>query len=50
MYVIRFAGSLEFGEKTKDVIDTAQRIVKRMAKDSIDSGRRPSGLCGAGNK
>lgn len=27
---------------------TAQRLVQRMKKDSIHSGRRPSGLCGAG--
>lgn len=26
---------------------TAQRLVQRMMKDSIHSGRRPSGLCGA---
>lgn len=26
---------------------TAQRLVQRMKKDSIHSGRRPSGLCGA---
>ena len=27
---------------------TALRVVQRMKRDSIHSGRRPSGLCGAG--
>lgn len=27
---------------------TALRIVQRMKKDSLHSGRRPTGLCGAG--
>lgn len=46
---MRFANRLEFGEKTHEVSMTAQRLVQRMKKDSIHSGRRPSGLCGAGN-
>lgn len=44
---MRFATKLEFGEKTHEVSMTAQRLVQRMMKDSIHSGRRPSGLCGA---
>lgn len=44
---MRFASRLEFGEKTHEVSMTAQRLVQRMKKDSIHSGRRPSGLCGA---
>ena len=44
---MRFANRLEFGEKTHEVSMTAQRLVQRMKKDSIHSGRRPSGLCGA---
>lgn len=44
---MRFATKLEFGEKTHEVTMTAQRLVQRMMKDSIHSGRRPSGLCGA---
>lgn len=44
---MRFATKLEFGEKTHEVTVTAQRLVRRMMKDSIHSGRRPSGLCGA---
>lgn len=44
---MRFANKLEFGEKAHEVSMTAQRLVQRMMKDSIHSGRRPSGLCGA---
>lgn len=44
---MRFATKLEFGDKTHEVSMTAQRLVQRMMKDSIHSGRRPSGLCGA---
>lgn len=44
---MRFATKLDFAEKTHEVSMTAQRLVQRMMKDSIHSGRRPSGLCGA---
>lgn len=44
---MRFANKLEFGDKGHEVSMTAQRLVQRMMKDSIHSGRRPSGLCGA---
>lgn len=44
---MRFANRLEFKEKTHEVSMTAQRLVQRMKKDSIHSGRRPTGLCGA---
>lgn len=47
MYILRFAGQLEFGSKTQQVANTALRLVQRMKRDSIHSGRRPSGLCGA---
>uniref|UniRef100_A0A0K8TND5 B-related factor 1 n=1 Tax=Tabanus bromius TaxID=304241 RepID=A0A0K8TND5_TABBR len=47
LYVMRFASKLEFGDKTHDVATTALRVVQRMKKDSIHSGRRPTGLCGA---
>lgn len=49
IYIMRFANRLEFADKTHEVSMTAQRLVQRMKKDSIHSGRRPSGLCGAGN-
>lgn len=44
---MRFSTKLEFGDKTHEVTMTAQRLVQRMCKDSLHSGRRPSGLCGA---
>ncbi|CAK9817721.1 Transcription factor IIIB 90 kDa subunit [Anthophora quadrimaculata] len=44
---MRFANKLEFGDKTHEVSMTALRVVQRMKRDSIHSGRRPSGLCGA---
>ncbi|RZF47495.1 hypothetical protein LSTR_LSTR007422 [Laodelphax striatellus] len=47
LYVLRYANKLEFGEKTHEVAMTALRLVQRMKKDSLHSGRHPSGLCGA---
>ncbi|XP_017886823.1 transcription factor IIIB 90 kDa subunit isoform X2 [Ceratina calcarata] len=47
LYIMRFANKLEFGDKTHEVSMTALRVVQRMKRDSIHSGRRPSGLCGA---
>ncbi|XP_046616473.1 transcription factor IIIB 90 kDa subunit isoform X1 [Neodiprion virginianus] len=47
LYIMRFANKLEFGEKSHEVSMTALRVVQRMKRDSIHSGRRPSGLCGA---
>uniref|UniRef100_A0A182QUB0 Cyclin-like domain-containing protein n=1 Tax=Anopheles farauti TaxID=69004 RepID=A0A182QUB0_9DIPT len=47
IYIMRYANKLDFKEKTHEVSMTAQRLVQRMKKDSIHSGRRPSGLCGA---
>lgn len=48
LYILRFAAKLEFGAKTQQVANTALRLVQRMKRDSIHSGRRPAGLCGAG--
>ena len=45
---MRFANRMEFGEKTHDVSMTALRLVQRMKRDWIHTGRKPSGLCGAG--
>ncbi|KAJ8924186.1 hypothetical protein NQ315_006977, partial [Exocentrus adspersus] len=47
LYILRFAAKLQFGAKTQQVANTALRLVQRMKRDSIHSGRRPSGLCGA---
>ena len=39
---------MELGDKTIVVAHTALRIVQRMGRDWIHTGRRPSGICGAG--
>jgi len=46
-YIDRFASKLEFEDKTHDVCKTAHKIVARMKRDWIQTGRRPSGICGA---
>ncbi|XP_039981114.1 BRF1 RNA polymerase III transcription initiation factor subunit b isoform X2 [Xiphias gladius] len=48
LYIPRFAHMLEFGAKTHEVSMTALRLVQRMKRDWMHTGRRPSGLCGAG--
>ncbi|XP_027131999.1 transcription factor IIIB 90 kDa subunit isoform X3 [Larimichthys crocea] len=47
LYIPRFAHMLEFGLKTHEVSMTALRLVQRMKRDWMHTGRRPSGLCGA---
>uniref|UniRef100_A0A3B3ZQM7 B-related factor 1 n=1 Tax=Periophthalmus magnuspinnatus TaxID=409849 RepID=A0A3B3ZQM7_9GOBI len=47
LYIPRFAQMLEFGEKNHEVSMTALRLVQRMKRDWMHTGRRPSGLCGA---
>ncbi|KAF6000381.1 transcription factor TFIIIB subunit brf1 [Cyanidiococcus yangmingshanensis] len=46
-YIHRFASRLEFGEKQNLVAQTALRLISRMKRDWIHTGRRPAGLCGA---
>ncbi|XP_063429157.1 transcription factor IIIB 90 kDa subunit-like [Mytilus trossulus] len=47
LYIPRFAHKLELGDKTHEVSMTAMRLVQRMKRDWMHTGRRPSGLCGA---
>ena len=47
LYIQRFAAQLDFGPKTLAVANTALRIVQRMGRDWIHTGRRPSGISGA---
>ncbi|KAF5400573.1 Transcription factor IIIB subunit [Paragonimus heterotremus] len=47
LYIERFASQLEFGEKTSVVATTAMRLLQRMKKDWLTTGRRPSGLAAA---
>ncbi|KAH8854146.1 Transcription factor IIIB 90 kDa subunit [Schistosoma japonicum] len=47
IYIDRFASQLEFGDKVSAVATTAMRLLQRMKKDWIATGRRPSGLAAA---
>ncbi|KAF9893098.1 transcription factor TFIIIB subunit brf1 [Aspergillus nanangensis] len=45
--IYRFAKQLEFGTATMQVANEAARIVQRMNRDWMTTGRRPAGICGA---
>ncbi|KAJ5390440.1 Transcription factor IIIB 70 kDa subunit [Penicillium cataractarum] len=45
--IYRFAKQLEFGPATMQVAGEAVRIIQRMNRDWMSTGRRPAGLCGA---
>ncbi|KAI5298256.1 transcription factor TFIIIB subunit brf1 [Ascosphaera atra] len=45
--IYRFAKQLEFGPSTMQVAGEAVRIVQRMNRDWMITGRRPAGICGA---
>jgi len=47
IYIYKFTHNLDFGEHTQEVTDCAIRLVKRMTRDWISLGRRPSGVSGA---
>ncbi|KAF9914134.1 transcription factor TFIIIB subunit brf1 [Lobosporangium transversale] len=47
LYISRFATMLDFGEDTQRIANDALRLVSRMDRDWIRSGRRPAGICGA---
>ncbi|KAI9016770.1 cyclin-like protein [Hyaloraphidium curvatum] len=47
LYMTRFASRLEFGDKTEAVKRDALRLVSRMNRDWIQTGRRPAGICAA---
>jgi transcription factor IIIB 90 kDa subunit len=47
IYIRRFAMELDFGTQTEKVAKDASRLVQRMDRDWMSSGRRPAGLCGA---
>ncbi|CAH1764043.1 268_t:CDS:2 [Entrophospora sp. SA101] len=44
LYISRFASMLEFGEETPRVVADALRLVQRMDRDWLQTGRRPAGL------
>lgn len=45
--IYRFSKQLEFGTLTMQVASDAVRIVQRMNRDWMTTGRRPAGVCGA---
>ncbi|KAF2457928.1 hypothetical protein BDY21DRAFT_378992 [Lineolata rhizophorae] len=45
--VMKFARKLEFGDMTHQVATDAVKILKRMNRDWMVTGRQPAGLCGA---
>ncbi|XP_076464802.1 transcription factor IIIB 90 kDa subunit-like [Babylonia areolata] len=47
LYMERYANVLEFGERQKEVCRSALRLVQRMKRDWMHTGRKPAGLCGA---
>ncbi|QIW95702.1 hypothetical protein AMS68_001220 [Peltaster fructicola] len=44
--VLKYCRNLEFGEMTRSVAEDAVKIVRRMKRDWIVTGRHPAGLCG----
>lgn len=47
LFIHRYCRMLNIGDKTKAVTMTAIRLIKRMKRDWMCQGRRPSSLCGA---
>ncbi|KXL50974.1 hypothetical protein M433DRAFT_130630 [Acidomyces richmondensis BFW] len=45
--IMKFCRRLDFGPATAQVAQDAVKIMKRMRRDWIATGRHPSGLCGA---
>lgn len=45
--ILKYAAKLEFGEATRQVAEDAVKIIRRMKRDWITTGRHPAGLCGA---
>ncbi|OAJ41686.1 hypothetical protein BDEG_25246 [Batrachochytrium dendrobatidis JEL423] len=47
LYISRFAAKLDFGEDTQNIVKDANRLVQRMCRDWMQTGRRPAGICAA---
>ncbi|KAF2226455.1 hypothetical protein BDZ85DRAFT_256193 [Elsinoe ampelina] len=45
--LMKYCQRLEFGDKTREVAADAARIIRRMKRDWMVTGRHPAGLCGA---
>ncbi|XP_063684076.1 transcription factor IIIB 90 kDa subunit-like [Bolinopsis microptera] len=47
LFISRYAQRLQLGDKSDVICVTAMRLVSRMKRDWMATGRRPSSLCGA---
>ena len=47
LFIARFASKLDFGDRQGQVIRVALRLVQRLDRDWIQTGRRPAGICAA---
>jgi transcription factor IIIB subunit 2 len=47
LFIHRFADRLDFKKRMHAVSNTALRLVASMKRDWMQTGRRPSGICGA---
>jgi hypothetical protein len=47
LYLDRFAKKLGFKDQASQVVETALHLVASMKRDWMQTGRRPSGICGA---
>eukprot|EP00981_Chlorochromonas_danica_P003568 scaffold659_cov192-Ochromonas_danica.AAC.81 len=47
LYIHRYASQFDFNEKQSSVITSSLRIITRLKKDWIVTGRRPDGVCAA---
>lgn len=45
LYIHRYATRLELGEQVNSVVTASLRIITRLKKDWISTGRRPDGIC-----
>lgn len=47
IYIERLVTKIDFKDRADEVREMSVRLVKRMKRDWIDRGRRPTGICGA---
>ena len=46
-YIDRFTEELKFGRISNEIKETAIKIIRRLDRDWIQTGRKPAGVCGA---
>lgn len=47
LFIDRFTDELKFGRLAPEIKETAIQIIRRFDRDWIQTGRKPSGICGA---